>query len=71
MIYLLSIKYSTLSKIMISCSGTFFTEGGYFQQFSEPMCSFIMHTKDVQSDGNCRYRAIANMLDFDKDDGLK
>ena len=26
------------------------------------MCLFIIHAKDVQSDRNCVYRAITNML---------
>ena len=33
----------------------------------EPMRPFIVHMKDVRSDKNCWYRAIANLLDFGED----
>ena len=39
----------------------------YLQQFPKLMHPFIIHTKDVQSDGNCGYRVIANMLGFGED----
>ena len=39
----------------------------YLTQFSGPMRPFIIHMKDVQADGNCGLRAIADMLSFDED----
>jgi len=36
-------------------------------QFSEPMRSFIIHVKDVQAHGNCRFRAVTDMLSFGED----
>ena len=39
----------------------------YVQQFLEPMCPFILHVKDMQSDENYGYRDIADMLDFGED----
>ena len=44
---------------------------GNLQQFPEPMCLFIVNTKDVQSDGNWRYGVIADILSLARMDGLK
>ena len=39
----------------------------YVTQFSEPIHPFIIHVKDVQTDENYEFRAVADMLEFGED----
>ena len=42
----------------------FFTEGKLLTIISG---TFVIHSKNMKSDGNCKYRAITNMLSFGED----
>ena len=57
----------SLTLISVGCKGAFIFEVGLLNTIFWTNATVIIHMKDIQANGNCKFRAIADMLGFGED----